>query len=108
MTTPYPAVNSILRELLESLQAILKKHLIGVYIEGSLANGDFDEDSDIDFVVVLDQEADENLFSALQSMDDRMALTDSPSAIQLEGSYLSREALRRYEPANSIHPNIER
>ena len=108
MTTPYPAVNSILRELLESLQAILKKHLIGVYIEGSLANGDFDEDSDIDFVVVLDQEADENLFSALQSMHDRIALTDSPWAIQLEGSYLSREALRRYDPANSMHPNIER
>lgn len=106
--TPYPEVNAILQELLEGIQGILGEHLLGMYLEGSLANGDFDQDSDIDFVVVTDVEVTEDLFSSLQSMHDQIATLDSPWAIQLEGSYLSRQALRRYDPANDIHPNIER
>jgi predicted nucleotidyltransferase len=106
--TPYPEVNAILQELLEGIQSVLGEHLMGMYLEGSLANGDFDQDSDIDFVAVTDVEVNEDLFSSLQSMHDRIATLDSPWAIQLEGSYLSREALRRYDPANDIHPNIER
>ncbi len=106
--TSYPEVNAILQELLEGIQGVLGKHLIGMYLEGSLANGGFDQDSDIDFVAVTDVEVTDDLFSSLQSMHDRIATIDSPWAIQLEGSYLSRQALRRYDPANDIHPNIER
>src|SRR5215208_6057450 len=106
--TPYPEVNAILQELLEGIQGVLGEHLIGMYLEGSLANGDFDQDSDIDFVVVTDVDVTEDLFSILQSMHDQIATIDSPWAIQLEGSYLSRQALRRYDPTNDIHPNIER
>jgi len=32
----------------------------------------------------------------------------SPWAIQLEGSYLSQHALRRYDPIDALHPNLER
>jgi predicted nucleotidyltransferase len=106
--TPHPEVNAILQRLTESIQSVLGKHLIGMYLEGSLANGDFDQDSDIDFVVVTDVEVTEDLFSRLQSMHDQIATIDSPWAIQLEGSYLSQQALRRYDPTNDIHPNIER
>jgi predicted nucleotidyltransferase len=106
--TPFPEVNSILQELLAGIQIVLGDHFIGMYLEGSLANGDFDQDSDIDFVVVTDVEVTEELFSALQAMHDRIAAIDSQWAIQLEGSYLSLQALRRYDPANDVHPNIER
>ena len=106
--TPFPEVNAILRELLEGIQGVLGKHSIGMYLEGSLANGGFDQDSDIDFVVVTDVEVTEDLFSSLQSMHDQIATLDSPWAIQLEGSYFSRQALRRYDPTNHTHPNIER
>jgi hypothetical protein len=41
-------------------------------------------------------------------MHDRIATIDSQWAIQLEGSYVSQQALRRYDPANNVHPNIER
>jgi predicted nucleotidyltransferase len=106
--TPYPEVNAIIQELLEGIQGVLGEHLIGMYLEGSLANGDFDQDSDIDFVAVTDVEVTGDLFSSLQSMHDQIATFDSTWAIQLEGSYLSVEALRRYDPANNRHPNIER
>ena len=48
--TPYADVNSVLLELLTGVQNILGPHFVGMYLYGSLANGDFDQDSDVDFV----------------------------------------------------------
>ncbi len=98
----------MLFELLRNVQHILGSDLIGMYLDGSLANGDFDEASDIDFVVVTDQEVSATHFAALQAMHDRLAATDSPWAMELEGSYVGQQALRRYDPAHALHPNIER
>ena len=106
--THYPEVNSMVKELLQSVQAVLKSGFVGMYLDGSLANGGFDQDSDIDFVVVSKEEISDDLFTDLQAMHDRLAMLDSPFAIQLEGSYLSKKALRRYDPALCYHPNIER
>jgi hypothetical protein len=106
--TPFPEVNAILQELLKSVQSILGRHFIGMYLEGSLTSGDFDQDSDIDFVVVTDDDISENFFSALQAMHERIATIDSWCAIQLEGSYISQYALRRHDPEHALHPNIER
>lgn len=98
----------MLLELLGNVQHILGSHLIGMYGDGSLANGDFDEASDIDFVVVTDEDVSATQFSALQRMHDQLAATDSPWAMELEGSYVGQHALRRYDPANALHLNIER
>ena len=106
--TPYPDVNAILRELLSNVQEILGPRLTGMYLDGSLASGGFDQDSDIDFVVVTQDEIDEGTFLALQAMHDRLALTDSIWAVQLEGSYISRRGLRRADPSLPLYPNIER
>ncbi len=106
--TPYPEVAMLLEELLKSVRVILGDHFVGMYLDGSLTSGDFDQDSDIDFVVVTDIDISGSLFSALQAMHDRIATIDSWCAIQLEGSYISRHALRRYDPAHALHPNIER
>ena len=106
--TPSPEVNAMLQTLLPSVQAVLGNNFIGMYLDGSLAVGDFDEDSDIDFVVVTNQPISEPDFLALQAMHDRIATFDSPYATDLEGSYLSQHALRHYDPANDLHPNIER
>jgi hypothetical protein len=78
-----------------------------MYLEGSLAYEAFDEASDIDFVVVTDQDVTEDLFLALRAMHDRIVLLDSPWALQLEGSYFSQQALRRYDPAHALQPKIE-
>ena len=106
--TPYPEVNTILQELLQGVMSILGSHFIGMYLDGSLTSNDFDEDSDIDFVVVTDEDISGDLFSELQGMHDRIAMIDSPFAVQLEGSYISRQGLRRFDPEHALHPNIER
>jgi len=105
--TPYD-VNALFQVLLESVQTVLARHFVGMYLDGSLTSGDFDQDSDVDFVVVTDADISGDLFMALQAMHDRIAAIDSPWAIQLEGSYISRHALRRYNPSHALHPNIER
>src|SRR5687768_17755536 len=106
--TPYPEVNSIFQELLEEVKSILGSHFIGMYLDGSLTSGDFDQDSDIDFVVVTDEDISGDLFLAVQEMHDRIATIDSPFAVQLEGSYISQHGLRRFDPEHALHPNIER
>ncbi|MGI9167769.1 MAG: aminoglycoside adenylyltransferase domain-containing protein [Pyrinomonadaceae bacterium] len=98
----------MLFELLSGVQTILRSRFIGLYLFGSLASGDFDRDSDVDFIVVSENEISPDLFSALQGMHARIATIDSWCATQLDGSYISRHALRRYDPANAVHPHIDR
>jgi hypothetical protein len=106
--TPYADVNSLLDELLQHVQEILGSHFVGLILDGSLTSGDFDQDSDIDFVVITAEEITEDTFLALQAMHDRLAITGSVWAIQLEGSYISQRGLRRYDPAYTRYPNLER
>lgn len=106
--TSYPDVNRLLGVLLESIREVLGDHLVGIYLDGSLTSGDFDAASDIDFLVVTDAEVTEEIFSALQAMHDRVARTDPRWGVELEGSYISRSAVRRYDPALAMHPNLER
>ncbi|MBA3256436.1 MAG: nucleotidyltransferase domain-containing protein [Pyrinomonadaceae bacterium] len=96
--TPYADVNSVLLELLTGVQNILGSHFVGMYLYGSLANGDFDQDSDVDFVVVTDNEISADLFLALRALHVQIATLDSWCATQLDGSYISQRALRRYDP----------
>jgi hypothetical protein len=43
--TPYPDVNSMIQTVLERVQMILSDRFIGMYLDGSLAAGDFDQAS---------------------------------------------------------------
>lgn len=106
--TPYQDVNEMLTVLVSGMQEILGDQLLGVYLDGSLASGGFDEDSDIDFVAITRDEIPEKTFMELQAMHDRLSRLDSPWAIQLEGSYISQYAARRTDPAFTLYPNIER
>ena len=106
--TPYPEINILIREVYERSQPILAGHFIAMYLDGSLASGAFDQDSDIDFIVVTDIDVSGDLFYSLQTMHDRISRMDTPWAIQLEGFYISLAGLRRHDPAHALHPNIER
>lgn len=106
--TPYPDVNQMLGILIENIQGVLGDQVYAMSLEGSLANGDFDEDSDIDFVVVTEGEIREETFRALREMHDRLQAVDSKWADQLEGSYLSKRGVRKYDPAFALYPNMER
>lgn len=51
--TPYPELDEVLNDHAQRLQETLGDSLIGVYLVGSLAIGDFDLTSDSDFIVVM-------------------------------------------------------
>ncbi len=106
--TPYAEINALLHEVLIGAEHILGEHCVGMYLEGSLVSDDFDQDSDIDFVVVSDDGLSEDQFAALQLVHDRIATIDSWYADQIEGYYLSQHALCRYDLTHALHANIER
>ena len=106
--TSYPDVNEILNALLASVKDVLGDQFVGMYLFGSLANGDFDKDSDIDVLVVTNAKISDVTFSALAEMHKRIARTDSPWAAQLEVSYIPQEALRHFDPTDMHHPHLDR
>jgi hypothetical protein len=107
--TPFSEANSRLNELLQQVTFILGQQLVGFYIDGSLALGDFDPvHSDIDFLVATRDTLPETVVHELAAMHWSLTCSDRPFAADLEGSYIPLDALRRYDPANAIHPNLER
>ncbi len=105
--TPYEEVNTILLFLLTNIQAILGHQFVGFYLYGSLSLGDFDPaSSDVDFLVVTAGELSEELLEQLRAMHAAIASSGLPHAARLEGSYIPRQALRRYDPDLARHPTI--
>jgi predicted nucleotidyltransferase len=96
--TPFPDLNAVLAELVESIRAILGDSLCGVYLQGSFAVGDADEHSDVDFVVATHGEVDDKHVAALQVAHTRLHNLDVPWAKHLEGSYVPVDSLRRIDP----------
>jgi hypothetical protein len=104
----HPEVKEVLDILLTEVRSILASQFVGMYLYGSLTTGDFDRASDVDFVVVTESALTEPLFSALHAMHLRIAQLDNWCATQLEGSYIPREALRRFDPQRVFYYHIDR
>jgi predicted nucleotidyltransferase len=97
--TPYQNLNQVLNELVSRIQQILGNGFIGAYLQGSFAIGDFDQYSDVDFIVVIEDELPSPQVEALQTMHDQVYELDSEWAKHLEGSYFPREILRHLSNA---------
>jgi hypothetical protein len=107
--TPYPEVNELLETLLSDVQSILSEELIGFYLDGSLALGDFDPTtSDVDFIAAIARPLSSPAFGALAAMHRRIRDSGRPMATELEGSYIHLSALCRHDTADAIFPNLER
>jgi predicted nucleotidyltransferase len=106
--TPYPDVNAVLRALESELRTILGPRFLGMYLSGSLAMGDFDESSDIDVLVVTTDVLPEEVVCALVKMHERFSVTYPRWGVELGVSYIPQQAVRRYDPADDLHPYIGR
>jgi len=108
VATPSPEINSVLEELLSRVRAILGRCFVGMYLDGSLAIGDFEPDkSDLDFVVVTDGELSAETFRDLKTMHEDIAAGASKWAKELEGSYIPQSVLR-HDRRPAAHPYIDR
>lgn len=97
----------MLDALVSGVRAALEDNLVGVYLRGSLALGDFDpESSDIDFLVVTGRPVSDDQFAALADLHARLAVLENPYAGHLEGSYIDRAALRHFGPHERRHPTV--
>jgi hypothetical protein len=105
--TPFPYVNSVLELLLANLRDTLGDYFVGLYLQGSLAGGDFDPGhSDIDFLVVTTEELPEKMLPALEAMHRRIWDSGLEWAKKLEGSYIPKDSLYRYNPEDPPRPGV--
>lgn len=105
--TPYPEINAVLSQLFAGVRSVLGRRLVGLYLGGSLAAGDFNpRRSDIDFLSVTEGSLPSEFISTLRAMHARLSASGLAWAGRLEGSYIPRDALRRYDPARARHPAL--
>lgn len=95
--TPYPELNDVLRELVAGVGEILADNFCGAYLQGSFAVGDADEHSDVDFIVVTQDELVDEQVDALQALHERLYALGSSWAQHLEGSYVPKNELRHVD-----------
>ena len=95
--SPYPELPQVLREFAAGLRVELAEDLVGAYLVGSLAVGDFDLDNDVDFLVVTRKELADATVRALQAMHVRVHGMGCYPAAHLEGSYFPQGMLNQAE-----------
>jgi len=107
LTLPQEVVE-MLAALLPGMREALGDNLVGVYLRGSLAMGDFDPlTSDLDFFAVTEDPISEAEFTDLAALHARLAALPNRYASDLEGPYLDRAAAHRFRPGER-HPTIAR
>ena len=107
--TAYPDVNSLLQGFLVHIQAILGDSFIGMYLYGSLAQGDFNhESSDIDFIVITEREVTDDQFALLDEMHKNFRAGDSYWAEKIEASYIQKDALNLPSAHSAKYPQLEK
>ena len=91
---PYPELREVLSIFVDEVAGELGENLVGIYLVGSIASGDFDADSDVDFLVVTSTELTEADMNPLQEIQIKIHDMDCYPAKHLEGSYISIDDLK--------------
>ena len=99
--TPFPDLNAVLSEWLSAIQTALSDNFVAAYLQGSFAVGDFDGDSDVDFLAAIRTELSAAQSAELQAVHARIYDLSSHWAQHLEGSYFPLAALKRRDQAGA-------
>jgi hypothetical protein len=106
VTTFPPEVTNLIDALLAGVHATLTDNLLGVYLRGSLAIGDFDpETSDVDVIVVTNDPVSDSQFEALRQTHDRLRALPNRYAASLEAAYVDAASAKRFVTGQK-HPTI--
>jgi hypothetical protein len=93
--TPYSDLNAVLADLVEGQKRVLGDNLIGVYLQGSFAAGDADENSDVDWTAVVRRDLNAEEVAGLAALHASIFDRGATWSTRLEGSYAPIEVFRR-------------
>ena len=91
----YPELTSVLQRFVAGVQNALGSNFLGAYLVGSLATGDFDLDSDVDFLILTNAELNDAEVRSLQTTHVDLHALGCYPAEHLEGSYASTDLLNQ-------------
>jgi hypothetical protein len=92
--TPYPDLNAVLADLANGIRGVLGDDLVGFCLQGSFAVGDFDDWSDVDYVVAIREPLSDGQVDALRVVHGGVYDLPNLWAQHLEGSYFPLDVLR--------------
>jgi predicted nucleotidyltransferase len=101
--THYPELDEVLRDHAARLREALGECLIGVYLQGSLAIGDFDLTSDVDFVVVTADALSDSQVGLVQAVHDQTYGQDNRWVKHIEYSFFPKSLLD--QPSSPYSPD---
>jgi predicted nucleotidyltransferase len=91
--TPYLKLDQVLGDYARMARRALTGNFVGLYLLGSLAIGDFDLTSDIDFMIVTDEELSDEEVQRLQAAHRELMSRNTRWVSHLEYSLFSRPKL---------------
>ncbi len=103
--SPYEDVNRFVASFVNEAGRVLKSHLTGMYLTGSLSYGDFNcESSDIDITVIVDKQVSADELKELRRLHLRMEDKFPKWARRLECTYTPVGMLASVEPPKEPRP----
>lgn len=103
--TPYRDINEILNHLSSEIKNLLGENLIGIYLFGSLAYGDFNPgSSDCDLIVITQTSIRPNELVLLKNMHQQTSERNPKWRERLECSYTPIEMLKNIMPPKEPRP----
>lgn len=110
--TPYLRLDDVLVDYARTLRDVLGDSFVGLYLLGSLAIGDFDLTSDVDFMVVTTEELSDREFDLVRSAHTHAVAQDTRWVRHWEYSLFSMQKLSAksspYLPDGSRHQSDDR
>jgi predicted nucleotidyltransferase len=95
---PDAGIDELLDLLVGEIRGSLNDSLIGLYLYGSLATGDFDpERSDIDLLAIVSSDIDGEAFDRLDDMHRRFVEDHPAWDDRIEVAYVSAPAMRKFK-----------
>jgi aminoglycoside adenylyltransferase-like protein/nucleotidyltransferase-like protein len=99
-TTKHKEINDLLQQLLTQVQSILAEKFIGMYVGGSLANGNFNyETSDIDCYVITKSGLSKKVIKNIEEMHKKLYSGNLKHAKKIEASYIPQKDLLHFNPS---------
>jgi len=103
--TQYPAINAMLTEWVEGLRRLLGKNIVGLYLSGSLACGDFvPERSDIDLQAVVRSPLTQDELRSVEQLHREIERRCPQWANRIECSYVPVQLMLELRPPATPRP----